>query len=84
MHLSPREQDVFRLASQGFTTRYIATRLGLSPRTVEVHIRHIYEKCGVANRDQLIELKWQTTLLRDTPQAEDSLSMHSSVPARHA
>lgn len=55
MHLSKREIDVYRLASSGFTGRYIAEKLCLSPRTVETHIRHIYEKTGVGSRDELIE-----------------------------
>lgn len=53
--LSPCERAVYGLASRGYTGRYIAERLGLSPRTVEAHVRHIYEKTGVATRDELIE-----------------------------
>lgn len=55
MHLSPREQVVYGLASRGYTMRYIAAKLCVSPRTVEAHIRHIYEKTGVRTRDELIE-----------------------------
>lgn len=55
MQLSPRERDVYEFASRGFTTKYIARRLVLSPRTVDVHIRHIYEKTGMHCRDELIE-----------------------------
>lgn len=55
MHLSLRESEVYWFASRGYTGRYIAEKLGLSPRTVEVHIRHIYEKTGVTTRDALIE-----------------------------
>lgn len=62
MRLSPREQEVYGLASRGYTSRYIAARLVLSPRTVETHIRHIYEKTGVTCRDELIERRnvWAT------------------------
>lgn len=57
MRLSKRESEVYGLASRGFTTRYIAERLWLSPRTVETHVRHIYEKLGVHSRDELIEAR---------------------------
>lgn len=53
--LSPREQEVARLYSKGVSARYVAERLHISPRTVEVHIRHVYEKLGISRRDELIE-----------------------------
>lgn len=57
MHLSPRELDVYGYASRGYSVKYIAAKLHISPRTVEVHIRHIYEKTGAGCRDELIELR---------------------------
>lgn len=59
MHFTPREADVYGLATRGYTSRYIAAQLFLSPRTVEVHIRHIYEKTGVTCRDELIDYSEQ-------------------------
>lgn len=56
MQLSVREREVCGLAARGYSVKYIAKRLFLSPRTVEVHMRHIYEKAGIQCRDQLIEL----------------------------
>lgn len=53
--LSPRELDVARLAARGFSARYIARRYGISDRTVETHIRHVYEKLSLSNRDAFIE-----------------------------
>lgn len=55
MQLSPREQDVYGLASRGYTGRYIAAKLSVSPRTIECQIRAIYQKLGVTTRDELIE-----------------------------
>ena len=55
MQLSPREQVVYGFASRGYTMRYIAEKLSVSPRTIEHQIRAIYQKCGVATRDELIE-----------------------------
>jgi DNA-binding NarL/FixJ family response regulator len=42
--LSDREFEVFELLGQGLGTQDIANRLGISPKTVEVHRAHIREK----------------------------------------
>jgi DNA-binding NarL/FixJ family response regulator len=42
--LSDREFEVFELLGQGLGTQDIAVRLGISPKTVEVHRAHIREK----------------------------------------
>jgi pimeloyl-ACP methyl ester carboxylesterase/DNA-binding CsgD family transcriptional regulator len=48
--LSPREQDVLRLAADGRTNDEIAGALSLSVRTVEHHLSNIYAKLGLAGR----------------------------------
>ncbi|MEZ5649595.1 MAG: response regulator transcription factor [Burkholderiaceae bacterium] len=45
--LSPTELDIMRLLSHGLTSREIADRLGVSPRTVQTHRNNIAEKLGV-------------------------------------
>ena len=42
--LSDREFEVFELLGQGLGTQEIAQRLGISPKTIEVHRSHIREK----------------------------------------
>jgi HD-GYP domain-containing protein (c-di-GMP phosphodiesterase class II) len=48
--LSTREIEVLRLVAQGLSSRQIADRLVLSPKTVRNHTEHIYAKTGAANR----------------------------------
>jgi DNA-binding CsgD family transcriptional regulator len=48
--LSRREVDVLTLAARGLTTRQIADRLVISPKTTDHHIQHIYAKIGVSTR----------------------------------
>lgn len=48
--LTPREQEVAELLRQGHSNSEIAASLYISQATVKVHLRHIYEKLGVANR----------------------------------
>lgn len=48
--LSGREIEVLRLAAQGLTTRAIAERLFISPKTADRHIQNTYTKIGVSTR----------------------------------
>ena len=48
--LSAREIEVLRLVAQGLSSRQIADRLVLSPKTVRNHTEHIYVKTGAVNR----------------------------------
>jgi DNA-binding CsgD family transcriptional regulator len=48
--LSAREVEVLALVAQGLTNPQVADRLFLSPRTVNQHLRSIYNKLGVSSR----------------------------------
>jgi DNA-binding NarL/FixJ family response regulator len=54
VHLTERETDVLRLVVEGLTSKQIATRLTLSPRTVENHVQHLQRKAGVRGRASLV------------------------------
>lgn len=47
--LSPRQRDVLELALEGLTSREIAKRLGIGPRTVETHRADGMERLGAAS-----------------------------------
>jgi DNA-binding NarL/FixJ family response regulator len=51
--LSAREVEVARLVADGLSNKAIASRLHLSVRTVESHMRHTLTKVGLENRTQL-------------------------------
>ncbi len=53
--LTPAELDVVKLISEGLGNKDIATRLFISPRTVETHLTHVYTKLGLASRLQLAQ-----------------------------
>ena len=48
--LSRREKEVLSLVAQGLSNREIGEALFISPVTVKVHVRHIFEKLGVRSR----------------------------------
>jgi DNA-binding CsgD family transcriptional regulator len=47
---TPREADVLNLLSSGCTNVQIATRLGITERTVRKHLAAVFEKAGVCSR----------------------------------
>jgi DNA-binding NarL/FixJ family response regulator len=48
--LTPREQEVLKVAAQDLTAREIARHLGVRERTVTTHLGRIYGKLGVNSR----------------------------------
>ena len=50
--LTSRELEVLGLVSQGLSNHQIARELGLSVRTIEAHLTHIYNKLGVGSRTE--------------------------------
>ncbi|MEV4088367.1 helix-turn-helix transcriptional regulator, partial [Nonomuraea fuscirosea] len=54
--LTPQELRVSLAVAEGLTNREIAARLFLSPRTVDYHLRKVFQKAGIASRAELIRL----------------------------
>ena len=54
--LSKRESEILPFVLRGRTGERIASELFISKNTVDTHIRRIYAKCDVHNRQELIDL----------------------------
>jgi DNA-binding CsgD family transcriptional regulator len=63
--LTRRERQVAELIAEGLSTREIATRLVISPRTAEGHIEHILTKLGFTSRTHIAA--WAAARERPAP-----------------
>jgi two-component system response regulator FixJ len=54
--LTPREKEVMLLVAEGRPNKVVATRLGLSTRTVEVHRAKLMEKMGARSLADLVRM----------------------------
>ena len=61
--LTTREREVVRLVAQGLANKTIAARLGISPRTVEGHLNHVFDKVGASSRSALVRLAMMNGLV---------------------
>jgi DNA-binding CsgD family transcriptional regulator len=51
--LTPSERRVGQLAADGLSNAQIAQALFVTPKTVEYHLRHVYQKLGISGRTGL-------------------------------
>ncbi|MGZ4343264.1 MAG: helix-turn-helix transcriptional regulator [Solirubrobacteraceae bacterium] len=51
--LTPQELQIGLLLASGKTTRETAAALFLSPKTIEYHLRHVYQKLDIHSREEL-------------------------------
>jgi ATP/maltotriose-dependent transcriptional regulator MalT len=54
VRLTPQEVAVAKLVCAGLSNREVAAELVVSIKTVEFHLRHAYQKLGVASRTKLV------------------------------
>jgi DNA-binding CsgD family transcriptional regulator len=80
--LTGSERSVADLVAEGLTNREVATRLFLSPHTVDAHLRHIYRKLGIGSRVALARMVADRRATGDDrkPRRHLALSVHGVDP----
>jgi DNA-binding NarL/FixJ family response regulator len=61
--LTTREREIFQLTAQGCTNTEIASKLYISPRTVETHRTNLMRKLDIHNHAQLIQFAIQRGII---------------------
>jgi two-component system, NarL family, nitrate/nitrite response regulator NarL len=61
--LSPREEQVLNLLSEGLSNRDIAERLGISRHTAKFHVNAILDKLGATTRTEAVVLAARSGVL---------------------
>lgn len=72
--LTPKELAVLELLAIGHSYSGIAGELAVKPNTIRTHIRSLYDKLGVTNRAEAINLGWRLRLLRE-PEQDDQVAV---------
>ncbi|MEP0202025.1 MAG: helix-turn-helix transcriptional regulator [Halioglobus sp.] len=54
--LTPRERDVVQLVLRGYPSKAVASSLGISAQTEQVHRKNIYHKLGLSSHNALFSL----------------------------
>jgi FixJ family two-component response regulator len=62
--LTPREREVMLLIAEGRPNKVVATRLGLSTRTVEVHRAKVMEKMNARSLAELVRMAIACDLIK--------------------
>lgn len=60
-NLTESEWDILALLARGSSRKHIAAELVLSPNTVQWHLKNIYEKLAVHNKDDASAWYWTNT-----------------------
>ncbi len=68
--LTWRERETVELVAEGLSNKAIAARLGVSVRTVEGHLNHVFTKLGVESRTELVRFVLTQGLITATPSSE--------------
>ena len=70
--LTAREAEVVGLVARGMSNKAIAHQLGISPRTVEGHLNHVFDKLGILSRTELVHYALASRLFVRDPDAGDA------------
>lgn len=62
--LTRRQREILRLIAEGLTTKAIAQKLGISPKTVETHRAELMDRLGIHDVAGLVRYAIRISLVR--------------------
>ena len=65
IHLTPREWQVLGFIYLGYRNQKIANIMGVAPTTIKSHIRNVYQKLGLGERNEALRLSETLVALVD-------------------
>jgi len=71
--LTNREQDVVQCILHGHSSKSLASKLKISPSTVKIHRKHIYQKLDITTQSELFSLCIQSLSIKGLSESEDPL-----------
>jgi DNA-binding CsgD family transcriptional regulator len=71
--LTNREQDVVQCILHGHSSKSLASKLEISPSTVKIHRKHIYQKLDISTQSELFSLCIQSLSIKGLSGSEDPL-----------
>lgn len=80
---TPKEVAVIRAVADGLSTEEIAGRLTISKRTVETHLRKLFQRYGVASRTQLVVVAIRKGWITELPTGGSSPRPHGPGCGKH-
>ncbi len=60
--LTSREREILAALAEGATTTELADELGISPATVQTHVKNVLAKLGVHSKVEAVGAAWRTGL----------------------
>ena len=78
--LTKQEMIVLAFVAKGWRTAKIAQELSVSPRTIETHLSHIFQKLGVSSRTEaaMYALRANLTVRGETSKNSDEMPYNNS------
>ena len=70
--LTQREVEVATLLIEGRSLPVVQERLSIAEGTARTHAKHIYEKCGVRSKQELIDLYWTVVRGEENPEQKEA------------
>jgi DNA-binding CsgD family transcriptional regulator len=71
--LTAREQEVVQYVLNGHSSKSLANKLNISPSTVKIHRKHIYQKLDITTQSELFSLCIQSLSIKGVSELEDPL-----------